>query len=69
MRHEEDRESEDEHTEQCDRVPNSGRIMEEEDAKNEEEQKKLNDEVQAVIQPENDLLLSKNSSKRSPKAS
>jgi hypothetical protein len=48
MRHEEDRESDDEYTEQCDRVPHSGRIMEEEDAKNEEEQKQLNDQVQAI---------------------
>jgi hypothetical protein len=30
--------------------------MEEEDAKNEEEQKQLNDEVQAMIQPEDDLV-------------
>ena len=45
MRHEEDKESDDEITEQCDRVPHSGRIMEEEDAKNEEEQKQLNDQV------------------------
>jgi hypothetical protein len=70
MRHEEDRESEDEHTEQCDRVPHSGRIMEEEDAKNEEEQKQLNDQAQAIqIQPEDFLVSSKSSSKISPKAS
>jgi hypothetical protein len=72
MRHEEDRESEDEHTEQCDRVPHSGRIMEEEDAKNEEEQKQLNDQVQVIqiqIQPEDFLVSSKSSSKISPKAS
>ena len=50
MHHEEDRESDDddEHTEQCDRVPHSGRIMEEEDAKNEDEQKQLNDQIQVI---------------------
>jgi hypothetical protein len=44
--------------------------MEEEDAKNEEEQKQLNDQVQVIqIQPEDFLVSSKSSSKMSPKAS
>ena len=48
MRHEEDRESDDEHTEQCDRVPHSGRILEEEDDKNAEELKQQNDRFQEI---------------------
>ena len=69
MRHEEDRESDDEHTEQCDRVPHSGRILEEEDDKNAEELKQQNDRVQEIqIQPEDFLVSIKSPSKRSPKA-